>query len=461
LLQVEVSMLSALNALSPIDGRYGAKLDLLRPHFSEYGLIHRRLQVEIAWLKALAAEPALSEIAPFSAATVSQLDALVSQFSEADAAEVKAIEATTNHDVKALEYWIKGKVGGNPEVARVAEFIHFACTSEDINNLSHALMLNAGRQDVMLPMLDRVIARIRELAHQYAEVPMMTRTHGQPATPSTLGKEMANVVYRLQRGRERIAAVALLGKINGAVGNYNAHLVAYPELDWEAFCRKFVESLGLEFNPYTIQIEPHDAMAELYDAFARVNTILIDFDRDVWGYISLGFFKQKLKAGEIGSSTMPHKVNPIDFENSEGNLGLANAVLKHLSEKLPISRWQRDLTDSTVLRNMGVGLGYALLGYDACLRGLGKLEAVPEKMLAELDANWELLAEPIQTVMRRYAVPEAYEKLKELTRGNRVTREGMQAFVSGLAIPEAARQQLLALTPWDYTGKAVALAKRI
>ena len=454
-------MLSALNALSPIDGRYGSKLDALRPHFSEYGLIHRRLQVEIEWLKALAAEPKLGEIAPFSAATVTQLDALVSNFSEADAAEVKAIEATTNHDVKALEYWIKGKTKDNAEVGRVAEFIHFACTSEDINNLSHALMLNAGRKDVMLPTLDKLIGRIRELAHQYAEVPMMTRTHGQPATPSTMGKEMANVVYRLQRGRERIAAVSLLGKINGAVGNYNAHLVAYPDLDWEAFGKKFVESLGLEFNPYTIQIEPHDAMAELYDAFARVNTILIDFDRDVWGYISLGFFKQRLKAGEIGSSTMPHKVNPIDFENSEGNLGLANAVLKHLSEKLPISRWQRDLTDSTVLRNMGVGLGYALLGYDSCLRGLGKLEAVPEKMLADLDANWELLAEPIQTVMRRYAVPEAYEKLKELTRGNRVTREGMQEFVGTLAIPEAAKQQLLALTPWDYTGKAAELAKRI
>jgi adenylosuccinate lyase len=454
-------MLSALNALSPIDGRYGSKVDALRPHFSEYGLIHRRLQVEIEWLKALAAEPKLTEIQPFSAATVAQLDGLVKNFSEADAAEVKAIEATTNHDVKALEYWIKGKVGGNPEVARVAEFIHFACTSEDINNLSHGLMLKTAREQVMLPTLDKLIGRVRELAHQYAEVPMMTRTHGQPATPSTLGKEMANVVYRLQRGRERVAAVSLLGKINGAVGNYNAHTVAYPQLDWESFCKRFVESLGLEFNPYTIQIEPHDAMAELYDAFARINTILIDFDRDIWGYISLGFFKQKLKAGEIGSSTMPHTVNPIDFENSEGNLGLANAVLKHLSEKLPISRWQRDLTDSTVLRNMGVGLGYTLLGYDSCLRGMGKLEADPAKMHADLDANWELLAEPIQTVMRRYAVPQAYEKLKELTRGNRVTREGMQAFVQSLEIPAEAKQQLLALTPWDYSGKAVELAKRI
>ena len=454
-------MLSALNALSPLDGRYGSKLDALRPHFSEYGLIHRRLQVEVEWLKALAAEPVLGEIAPFSPATVKELDALVRTFDESAAAEVKAIEATTNHDVKALEYWIKGRVGANPEVARVSEFIHFACTSEDINNLSHALMLNAARQDVLLPTLDAVIARLRELAHQYADVPMMTRTHGQPATPSTMGKEFANVVYRLQRGRERIAAISLLGKINGAVGNYNAHTVAYPALDWEAFCQRFVESLGLEFNPYTIQIEPHDAMAELYDAFARVNTILIDFNRDVWGYISLGFFKQKLKAGEIGSSTMPHKVNPIDFENSEGNLGLANAVLKHLSEKLPISRWQRDLTDSTVLRNMGVGLGYTLLAYDSCLRGVSKLDVVPEKMLADLDANWELLAEPIQTVMRRYAVPQAYEKLKELTRGHRVTREGMQAFVATLELPNEAKEQLLALTPWDYTGKAAQLAKRI
>jgi adenylosuccinate lyase len=454
-------MLSALNALSPIDGRYGSKVDALRPHFSEYGLIHRRLQVEVEWLKALAAEPALAEIKPFSAPTVAELDALVKKFSEADAAEVKAIEATTNHDVKALEYWIKGRTKDNAEIGRVSEFIHFACTSEDINNLSHALMLKAARDQVMLPALDKLVARVRELAHQYADVPMMSRTHGQPATPSTVGKEMANVVYRLRRGRERIAAVSLLGKINGAVGNYNAHLVAYPQLDWEAFCKRFVESLGLEFNPYTIQIEPHDAMAELYDAFARVNTILIDFDRDVWGYISLGFFKQKLKAGEIGSSTMPHKVNPIDFENSEGNLGLANAVLKHLSEKLPISRWQRDLTDSTVLRNMGVGLGYALLGYDSCLRGLGKLEADPAKMLADLDANWELLAEPIQTVMRRYAVPQAYEKLKELTRGNRVTREGMQAFVQSLEIPPEAKAQLLELTPWAYVGKASELAKRI
>lgn len=454
-------MLSALNALSPLDGRYGIKLDALRPHFSEYGLIRRRLQVEVEWLKALATESAFTEVLPFSPITLRVLDALVENFNEESAAEVKAVEATTNHDVKALEYWIKEKVGASPEVARVAEFIHFACTSEDINNLSHALMLKAARQDVMLPMLDRLITRLRELAHLYADVPMMTRTHGQPATPSTLGKEIANVAYRLARGRERIAGVSLLGKINGAVGNYNAHAVAYPGFDWEAFCKRFVVSLGLEFNPYTTQIESHDAMAELYDAIARVNTILIDFDRDVWGYISLGYFRQKLKAGEIGSSTMPHKVNPIDFENSEGNLGLANAVLRHLSEKLPISRWQRDLTDSTVLRNMGVAFGYTLLGYDSCLRGLDKLEADPQKMFDELNANWELLAEPIQTVMRRYGVPQAYEKLKELTRGNRVTREGMQAFVQTLEIPQEAKAQLLALTPWDYLGKAVELGKRI
>ena len=450
-----------LTALSPLDGRYAAKLDALRPQFSEYGLIHRRLQVEIEWLKALAAEPHFTEIPAFSPATVAALDALVTGFKPEHAAEVKEIESVTNHDVKALEYWIKKKLADNQEVMRVSEFIHFACTSEDINNLSHALMLKAGRETVLLPSLDKVSARLRELAHQLAEVPMMSRTHGQPATPTTMGKEMANVVYRLERARARIAGVSLLGKINGAVGNYNAHLAVYPGYDWEGFAKRFVESLGLEFNPYTIQIEPHDAMAELFDAFARANTILIDFNRDVWGYISLGFFKQKLKAGEIGSSTMPHKVNPIDFENSEGNLGLANAVLKHLSEKLPISRWQRDLTDSTVLRNMGVGLGYAQLAYDSLLRGLGKLEAVPERMLEDLDANWELLAEPIQTVMRRYAIANPYEKLKELTRGNRVSREGMQAFVASLEIPEAAKAELLQLTPWAYIGKAAELAKRI
>jgi adenylosuccinate lyase len=452
---------TTLTSLSPLDGRYAGKVDALRPQFSEYGLIRRRLQVEIEWLKALAAEPHFAEIPAFSPATVAELDALVAGFGPQQAAEVKAIEATTNHDVKALEYWIKEKLAGNREVMKVGEFIHFACTSEDINNLSHALMLKAAREEALLPALDKVVDRLRELAHQLAEVPMMSRTHGQPATPTTLGKELANAVYRLERARSRIAAVGLLGKINGAVGNYNAHLAAYPGYDWEGFARRFVEGLGLEFNPYTIQIEPHDAMAELFDAFARANTILIDLDRDVWGYISLGFFKQKVKAGEVGSSTMPHKVNPIDFENSEGNLGLANAVLKHLAEKLPISRWQRDLTDSTVLRNMGVGLGYALLGYDSLLRGLGKLEAVPEKMLEDLDANWELLAEPIQTVMRRYGIANPYEKLKELTRGQRVSREGMQAFVQSLDIPEAARAELLQLTPWTYTGKAAELARRI
>ncbi len=450
-----------LTALSPLDGRYAGKVDALREHFSEFGLIRARLKVEIEWLKALAAEPHFAEIDAFSPATVAELDALVANFGPAQAAEVKAIEATTNHDVKALEYWIKGETKGNAEVVKVSEFIHFACTSEDINNLSHALMCQGAREAVMLPALDQVVAKLRELAHAYAEVPMMSRTHGQPATPSTMGKEMANVAYRLQRARARIAGVELLGKINGAVGNYNAHLAAYPGYDWEAFARRFVESLGLVFNPYTIQIEPHDALAELFDAFARANSILIDLDRDIWGYISLGFFKQKVKAGEIGSSTMPHKVNPIDFENSEGNLGLANAVLKHLAEKLPISRWQRDLTDSTVLRNMGVGLGYTLLAYDSLQKGLGKLEINADLMHADLDANWELLAEPIQTVMRRYAVPEAYEKLKELTRGTRVSRQGMQAFVASLAIPEAAKAELLKLTPWDYTGKAAELARRI
>ncbi|MFZ9616194.1 MAG: adenylosuccinate lyase [Fluviibacter sp.] len=453
--------LGALTALSPLDGRYAAKVDLLRPHFSEFGLIHARLRVEIEWLKALAADPHFTEIPAFSAATIAELDGLVNNFTASDAAEVKGIEATTNHDVKALEYWIKDKTKANAEVTKVSEFIHFACTSEDINNLSHALMCKGAREEVMLPVLDKVIAKLTEMAHAYADVPMMCRTHGQPATPSTMGKEMANVAYRMQRARARIAQAELLGKINGAVGNYNAHLAAYPGYDWEGFAKRFVESLGLVFNPYTIQIEPHDGLAEMFDAFARANGILIDLDRDVWGYISLGFFKQKVKAGEVGSSTMPHKVNPIDFENSEGNLGLANAMLKHLAEKLPISRWQRDLTDSTVLRNMGVGLGYALLGYDSLLKGLGKLEINADLMKADLDANWELLAEPIQTVMRRFGIANPYEKLKELTRGTRVSREGMQAFVNTLEIPAEAKKALLELTPWDYTGKAAELAKRI
>jgi adenylosuccinate lyase len=452
---------NVLTALSPLDGRYARKVDALREHFSEYGLIRSRLKVEIEWLKALAAEAHFAEIPNFTPATVGQLDALVTGFTPVHADEVKAIEATTNHDVKALEYWIKDKTKSNEEVTKVSEFIHFACTSEDINNLSHALMLKAARDGVMLPMLDKVIARLRDLAHELADTPMMSRTHGQPATPSTMGKEMANVVYRLTRARERIAKVGLLGKINGAVGNYNAHLSAYPGYDWEGFAKHFVESLGLEFNPYTIQIEPHDAMAELYDAFARTNTILIDLNRDVWGYISLGFFKQKVKAGEVGSSTMPHKVNPIDFENSEGNLGLANALLKHLSEKLPISRWQRDLTDSTVLRNMGVGLGYTLLAYDSLLKGLNKLEANAQCMLDDLNDNWELLAEPIQTVMRRFGIANPYEKLKELTRGQRVSAEGMQTFVQTLDIPVEAKAELLKLTPSNYIGKATELARRI
>jgi len=452
---------NTLTSLSPLDGRYAAKVDALRGQFSEFGLIRRRLQVEIEWLKALASESHFTEIPAFSSATITALDQLVANFAPEQAAEVKAIEAVTNHDVKALEYWIKKQLANNAEVMRVSEFIHFACTSEDINNLAHALMLKTTRDETMLPMLDQVVTRLRNLAHEHADLPMMSRTHGQPATPTTLGKEMANVVYRLGRARSRIAEVSLLGKINGAVGNYNAHLAAYPGYDWEAFARRFVERLGLEFNPYTIQIEPHDAMAELFDAFARVNTIMVDLSRDVWGYISLGFFKQKLKAGEIGSSTMPHKVNPIDFENAEGNLGLASAVLRHLAEKLPISRWQRDLTDSTVLRNMGVALGYTLLGYDSLLRGLNKLEANADCLCTDLDANWELLAEPIQTVMRRYGIANPYEKLKELTRGNRVSREGMKEFVRSLEIPAEAKAALLELTPWDYTGKAAELAKRI
>ena len=454
--------LSALTALSPLDGRYQSQVAGLRPHFSEYALFHNRIRVEVEWLKALAAEPAIVEIAPFSPATIAQLDKVVAEFSEADAEQVKAIEAETNHDVKAIEYWLKRRLGDNAEVIKASEFIHFACTSEDINNLSHALMLKAGRDSVLLPALDQIINRMVELAHDLADTPMMSRTHGQPATPSTMGKELANVVYRLRRQRQQIAAVELLGKINGAVGNYNAHLSAYPEFDWEGFAKRFVESLGLVFNPYTIQIEPHDYMAELYDAIARANTILIDLDRDVWGYISLGFFKQKVKKGEVGSSTMPHKVNPIDFENSEGNLGMANALLRHLAEKLPISRWQRDLTDSTVLRNMGVAIGYSMLGYVALQRGLNKLEANPQRMAADLDANWEVLAEPIQTVMRRYGIANPYEQLKELTRGKGgISKDDLHAFISQLAIPDGAKQALLQLTPDTYTGKAAELAKRI
>lgn len=458
-----LSPLSPLTALSPLDGRYESKVAPLRALFSEWALIRFRVKVEVEWLKALAAEPQIAEVPAFTPQTIAVLDALVTNFSEADGAAVKKIEATTNHDVKAVEYFLKEKLADNAEVEKVAEFIHFACTSEDINNLCHALMLKHARDEVMLPALDSVIARLTTLAHELAGLPMLAHTHGQPASPTTLGKEMANVVHRLQRARANIAKVSLLGKINGAVGNYNAHLVAYPQVSWENFARRFVEKLGLEFNPYTIQIEPHDAMAELFDAYARINTILIDLNRDIWGYISLGYFKQKLKAGEIGSSTMPHKVNPIDFENAEGNLGLANAVLRHLSEKLPISRWQRDLTDSTVLRNMGVALGYTLLAYDSCLKGLSKLEANPARLAEDLDSNWEVLAEPIQTVMRRYGVAGAYEQLKELTRGKAgINRETLAAFINSLqGIPEAEKKRLLALTPANYIGKATELARKI
>ena len=454
--------LTALNALSPLDGRYQTKLDALRPYFSEFALIRHRLLVEVEWLKALAAESEIKEISAFNADTIKELDAAIAGFGEAEAAEVKNIESRTNHDVKALEYWLKQRFERNREIQTASEFIHFACTSEDINNLSHGLMLKHARDNVMLPMLDKLIARLTELAKQLADTPMLAHTHGQPASPTTVGKEIANVIYRLSRQRKQFAETEILGKINGAVGNFNAHLSAYPDFNWEAFAHKFVTRLGLTYNPYTTQIEPHDYMAELYDAMARINTILIDLDRDVWGYISLGYFKQKVVAGEVGSSTMPHKVNPIDFENSEGNLGLANAVLHHMAEKLPISRWQRDLTDSTVLRNMGVGFGYSLLGFDSCLRGLGKLEANEAQLAADLDDNWEVLAEPIQTVMRRYGLPNPYEQLKELTRGKGgINKDSLHAFIRGLDIPEAARQALLEMTPASYVGKAAELAKRI
>ena len=454
--------LTALTALSPLDGRYRRSGAKLAPYFSEFGLIRYRVKVEIEWLKALAVEPAIAEVPAFSPATLIELDALAASFSVVDAEWVKNIEKTTNHDVKAVEYFLKERLAGNAEVMAVKEFIHFACTSEDINNLSHALMLDAARREVMLPAMRLVQARLAELALQLADLPMLARTHGQPASPTSLGKEMANVAYRVEHAGRRFEEVACLGKINGAVGNYNAHLSAYPNFDWEGFAKRFVEGLGLAFNPYTTQIEPHDYMAELYDACARLNTILIDLDRDVWGYISQGCFKQKVIEGEVGSSTMPHKVNPIDFENSEGNLGLANAMLRHLSEKLPISRWQRDLTDSTVLRNMGVALGYALLGYESLLRGLGKLEANPAKLLEDLDHNWEVLAEPIQTVMRRYGVENPYEQLKELTRGKGgINRETLAAFIQALAIPDDAKRLLLDMTPASYIGRAVELARRI
>jgi adenylosuccinate lyase len=457
-----MTTLTKLTALSPLDGRYHGKVDALREYFSEFGLIRFRVMIEIEWLKSLAMHPDIAEIGPFSTQTIAQLDALNTNFSEDDALAIKNIEKTTNHDVKAVEYWLREQLSNIPETADLLEFIHFACTSEDINNLAHALMLKNGRERVMLPALRQVIARLADLSRQLADVPMLCRTHGQTATPSTLGKEMANVVYRLQRATLRLEAVEILGKINGAVGNYNAHLSAYPMIDWEAYAQEFVSHLGIVFNPYTIQIEPHDYMAELFDSFARINTILIDLNRDIWSYISLGYFKQKVVTGEVGSSTMPHKVNPIDFENSEGNLGLSNALLRHLSEKLPISRWQRDLTDSTVLRNMGVAFGYTLLAYESCLKGLNKLEVNLPRISSDLDASWEVLAEPIQTVMRRYHVEHAYDKLKELTRGKSgINRESLRTFIMALQIPEDEKQRLLLLSPDSYIGLAAELAKRI
>jgi adenylosuccinate lyase len=450
-----------LTALSPLDGRYAAKVAALRPLLSEFGLMHRRVQVEVEWFIALS-DAGFDEFKPLRGASREALRALVRDFAEADAQAIKDIERTTNHDVKAVEYWLKQRFEGQAELLSAQEFVHFACTSEDINNCSHALMLQAARRDVLLPALDGIVARMTAMAAQFADQPMLSRTHGQTASPTTLGKEVANVVARLVRARGRIAAVELPAKMNGAVGNYNAHLAAYPAFDWEAFARKVVEQqLGLTFNPYTIQIEPHDGLAELFDAFARCNTVLIDWSRDVWGYVSRGYFKQRLKDGEIGSSTMPHKVNPIDFENAEGNFGLANALLAHLSQKLPISRFQRDLTDSTVLRNMGVALGYTLLGYDSLQRGLGKLEVNADALAADLDDAWEVLAEPIQTVMRRYGLANPYERLKALTRGKTITRDAIRSFIATLEIPPAERDRLLAMTPANYTGKAAELARRI
>ncbi len=453
--------LSSLSALSPLDGRYAAKTDKLRPILSEAGFMHHRVMVEIAWLQALA-QAGFAEIKPFSVEASTHLDDLAAGFDEEDAARIKEIEAVTNHDVKAVEYWLKEKVKDVPELVAASEFIHFGCTSEDINNTSHGMMLKAARDTVLLPALQNIIAKLTEIAHVNAELPMLSRTHGQTASPTTLGKEFANVVARLQRAVKRIADVEILGKMNGAVGNYNAHLSAYPGFDWPTFSKDVIENrLGLTFNPYTIQIEPHDYMAEMFDAIARANTILLDLNRDIWTYVSLGYFKQKLRAGEIGSSTMPHKVNPIDFENSEGNLGLANAVLRHMAEKLPVSRMQRDLTDSTVLRNIGVGFGYALLAYDSCLRGLNKLEVNAARLEADLDASWEVLAEPVQTVMRRYGIENPYEQLKELTRGKGITREALQEFIGKLAVPQEAKDLLLQMTPANYTGLAAQLAKAI
>jgi adenylosuccinate lyase len=453
--------LTGLTAISPVDGRYGAKTTDLRPIFSEFGLIRYRVLVEIRWLQTLSRHPGIPEVPVFSVDADRLLDDLAEQFGVEDAQRIKEIERTTNHDVKAVEYFLKERVAAHPQLQAASEFIHFACTSEDINNLAHGLMLSAGREQILLPEMDAVIAAVRELAHRYADQPMLSRTHGQPATPTTLGKEMANLVHRLRIQRDRVAGVTLLGKMNGAVGHYNAHRVAYPDVDWPGLTADFVRALGLAWNSYTTQIEPHDYMAELFDALARFNTILIDLSRDLWGYISLGYFKQRTVAGEVGSSTMPHKVNPIDFENAEGNLGIANAILRHLAEKLPISRWQRDLTDSTVLRNLGVGVAHTSIALQSLLRGMGKLEADPRRMAADLDANWEVLAEPIQTMMRRYAVDRPYERLKELTRGHRIGPEALKVFIDGLEIPEGAKAELKALTPATYLGEAPRLAREI
>ena len=453
--------LSQLTAISPVDGRYGSKTADLRPIFSEFGLIRYRVLVEVRWLQHLAAEKAIAEVPEFSADTQKLLNDIVDNFSEQDALRVKEIESTTNHDVKAVEYLLKEKIAGNKELEAVNEFIHFACTSEDINNLSHALMLREARDDVMLKLIDKLTTALKDLAKELATQPMLAHTHGQPASPTTVGKEFANVAYRLQRQVEQIKAIPLLGKLNGAVGNYNAHLSAYPDLNWAEISKNFIESLGLEQNPYTIQIEPHDYMAELFDTFSRFNNIVMDFDRDIWTYISMGFFKQKTIAGEVGSSTMPHKVNPIDFENSEGNIGIANAIFAHLSAKLPISRMQRDLTDSTVLRNLGVGLAHCMIAYQSTLRGISKLQVNADALNQTLDNNWEVLAEPIQTVMRRYGIEKPYEKLKELTRGHRVTEADFKAFIENLEIPQEAKDQLISLTPMSYIGNAIEQANAI
>ncbi|KKA44046.1 MULTISPECIES: adenylosuccinate lyase [Salinivibrio] len=453
--------LSALTAVSPVDGRYGTKTIALRSIFSEFGLLKYRTIVEIRWLQKLAATDSIAEVPVFSHDANAQLDRIAAEFDEQDAARIKEIERTTNHDVKAVEYFLKEKIADNAELNAVSEFIHFACTSEDINNLSHALMLKEARDTVILPEMQRLADAVKDLSQQFRDVPMLSRTHGQPASPSTMGKEMANVAYRMARQIKQVQSSEILGKINGAVGNYNAHLSAYPDIDWHAYSEAFVTSLGIDWNPYTTQIEPHDYIAELFDAVARFNTILIDFDRDIWGYIALGHFKQKTIAGEIGSSTMPHKVNPIDFENSEGNLGLANAIFSHLGQKLPISRWQRDLTDSTVLRNLGVGVGYTLIAYASTLKGISKLEVNQAALEAELDQNWEVLAEPIQTVMRRYGIEKPYEKLKELTRGKRVDGEGMRTFVDSLDLPEHEKARLKQMTPANYIGDAVKLTDKL